>query len=705
MRAGLVSPDSQTIWRDNTYVEEMEYYAGDPYATYDVLEAVFPRMIWDYDVADWQWLAGISGQGPTSVEEHGFEPEQFDYLGAQDATNYGNVFSLASRTLAGRFGLPDRLNRPGGDTQVMHVSCSGAVVQALSDGVQGSLDPRRSDDGRMTFDLAGSVLRRPWENLTDGVHVVGGTVYGSSWSSRWGGWFNLSLYDLVERFLKPYIVSNNGVFQQSHYTIVGSFLGTLWLSREYRDFVFEYDEVSRLSAINWTFVLGRRPANVLNPWPRQNQAFRQRVQLDRYGTAKDISRIPWSVAGGIVYPVSLRYNGLVTRTQSAIASECYTEDANGVRTAMPKRSAVPPLSLQIDGDMGTVVTNHFSTLSGPDSEDLAYRKLFDGDSHLSKLKAAGIGMTLDMPNLRAAATLAASDAMDEGFRVVSNDLLESIVELRDIASFCEFSVPLTEVVVLVLRRRFGEALKRLPGLATSLALAWSYAIKPSAEQADEIVSVLGNVISKLSGYGSRSFTTYGVYRTSLDLERVPHAWRSYDHVDLEVRTRLTFRLTGDAWESVLLWLKASGLMPGLGAVWDVIPFSFVYDWARDTDSPLEALDNTALALCLDLEQASHSYAVRLYYSTAQLDEAHVETIAGLDAPHIKLYRRETSFLYPIVISSTYDLWAGTNVPTTITSGSLAFQVSSQPRRVLIDLWNLLGKAKPAAKRRHAPRTA
>jgi hypothetical protein len=99
---------------------------------------------------------------------------------------------------------------------------------------------------------------------------------------------------------------------------------------------------------------------------------------------------------------------------------------------------------------------------------------------------------------------------------------------------------------------------------------------------------------------------------------------------------------------------AMGIFPSLSALWDLVPFSFVIDWASNMDDRIEELDHQFLFLCCRVHYCVHSYKVYTEIDEDRLEEYNLIPRDRNDPPYFVYYKREISRYAPSLKESKYD---------------------------------------------------
>lgn len=144
------------------------------------------------------------------------------------------------------------------------------------------------------------------------------------------------------------------------------------------------------------------------------------------------------------------------------------------------------------------------------------------------------------------------------------------------------------------------------------------------------------------------------------------------HLTVRSKVRVTFSHTSLL--ASLIKGQAIGLIPSLGNLWDLVPFSFVADWLWNIGDRLNDIDAQMFMLVLPVHFAVHSLTVTSFLSDADLDFLEVRPYpAGFaQFPGLRFYMRIPSLRLPFLRDSIYDFRAAHGPSDLATAGALAY---------------------------------
>jgi hypothetical protein len=210
-------------------------------------------------------------------------------------------------------------------------------------------------------------------------------------------------------------------------------------------------------------------------------------------------------------------------------------------------------------------------------------------------------------------------------------------------------------------------------LLTESKLALEFGVKPGSRSMVEAVDKIDRIKRRLTGkdnvFGSK--TLYGKY-----VYKMPEGTYGFENVTLIARSKLRVTIDNTAFMAMVAGTKAVGLFPSLSAMWDLVPFSFVVDWVLNMGDRLQAVDDAALLLAINIHWCIHSYSIWVDIPDDLLEDHGLTAFSDTedDKPQLKVYIREKSHITPMPRNSSYDFLEGTSKPPIELVGSLAYQV-------------------------------
>lgn len=214
------------------------------------------------------------------------------------------------------------------------------------------------------------------------------------------------------------------------------------------------------------------------------------------------------------------------------------------------------------------------------------RRFCDGFSTHSYLAVASacrfIGVSLSLFHPKLDSELA-GEAIESQIGSLSSNNIENAIQLRD------GPFPMDAI---------RKASRDMPGALASLYLWWRYVVKTSIRDFSEILN-----LSSLRIKQARAFSGKWIKARSADT----FTTKSPNLGDIKWRRhfRIYFRSAFEG-GTPLLKLRALGLHPGLAQGYDLIPYSFVYDWFFSIQKSLKAIDDQVAYSSLRLGRGVYS---------------------------------------------------------------------------------------------------
>jgi hypothetical protein len=264
------------------------------------------------------------------------------------------------------------------------------------------------------------------------------------------------------------------------------------------------------------------------------------------------------------------------------------------------------------------------------------------------------------------------DAIDNFIDGTKANNLENLSQIGDLFGLVDVYQLLRTVKQL--RKIKGiSLLVTLLNLLSEAKLIYSFAIAPSLADANDIAEKAASLRRTLfSSELLREKTVYG--NAVFD---VPEELRlDFQGMFLEVRSKLRFRINPDSYLSSMLPWKSLGLLPSLSNLWEVIPLSFLVDWATNLGPNVENLEMSAMFMAVDVKTSIHS--VNLYYPFEQdlLDAHNISGFSegtGVNFAGYKFYDRFKLKSIPTLMPTRFPAFASA-VPSWSTAGALFYQL-------------------------------
>lgn len=264
--------------------------------------------------------------------------------------------------------------------------------------------------------------------------------------------------------------------------------------------------------------------------------------------------------------------------------------------------------------------------------------------------------------------VSSTDALDAHFEKLSaGDHIEAGLELGEILS------PLDVVkAARLFMRGDTRSVKEFLDILADAKLIYQFAIAPTVDDAIEVSENLKPFLERMkdpSLYGPH--TLHGKQTYVLD----DGEFGVFSKVVVSCRSKLRVASNADTLLPYIIPPRSWGLLPSFSSMWNLIPLSFVIDWATRTGSGLEAAENQALLMLMNHEYSVHS--VTMHYAFTQEDqEAHnftaeqgLATESGYSS-YKRFVLREPPVLGPTIL----PILGKTGVPDWGTAGALAYRI-------------------------------
>lgn len=280
-----------------------------------------------------------------------------------------------------------------------------------------------------------------------------------------------------------------------------------------------------------------------------------------------------------------------------------------------------------------------------------------------------------LPDLYASVFYSTQDAFDRHFESLQTNHLEALSDLRDIRSILGPLGDLGQLVRHLKQAKFGKSVKAFIDLITDVKLLYEFGLRPTVTDINDIRE---NGRRIMSLYAGRSLfdeqTINGKFVYPIPDEMIP----GIKGATLIARSKVRLSLSENSLLTLLLPVRAAGLLPSLGAIWDLVPFSFVVDWVTNLGARFDSVDTNAMLLAFDVPLSVHSITIVYPFSDDFLDFACFEvqsTADGNDAG-LKLYLRSLMTGVPHLIPTRFDFQPPVGPSDWGTVGSLAYKLLS-----------------------------
>jgi len=270
---------------------------------------------------------------------------------------------------------------------------------------------------------------------------------------------------------------------------------------------------------------------------------------------------------------------------------------------------------------------------------------------------------LAIDDLRASSYLSSSDSLETITSNVDNNLIEAISELPE---FLDVIPDVKGLITLLKTVAKGPRLTTIAELLKWLAsedLRLVFGTLPNVELLLSTLPRILQVMKRLRSLEHDPVVGYGSY--SYDF---PEGTFGRHSSRLVTRTKAVFSSYPSGFLADCLGLGALGLLPSPSSAWDLIPLSFVVDWALNVSDRLKDMERCALLSAMDLKVMVHSYTV----TSPVNDDLAGYGVTEESAPVLayRWYRREVSRYVPPPRSGRFDFRLPSHLPNWLTAGSL-----------------------------------
>lgn len=213
-----------------------------------------------------------------------------------------------------------------------------------------------------------------------------------------------------------------------------------------------------------------------------------------------------------------------------------------------------------------------------------------------------------------------------------------------------------------------KGLRRLLDTSTGRYLALQFGVLPLLDGGKEFVEEYDNVVDRLYGEGKwGKKILYGEFR----YDDLPDS--VFGPVSMRVHTKTCLGFEDTTLLTLIFSASALGVMPGLSALWECVPWSFAIDWFTNMSQRMEDIDNQMLLFLLE-----HYYSVHSIKLIAPLSDEYLSDggYTKLEDSYVTYYHRWLSHILPTLRPSRFDYRAPSGeLPRTII-GCLTWQVVS-----------------------------
>lgn len=298
-------------------------------------------------------------------------------------------------------------------------------------------------------------------------------------------------------------------------------------------------------------------------------------------------------------------------------------------------------------------------LAGPSNEGVGVSA--DHIVKLTKEFHAPIGVKIDIGHLWPATYYSTADAIKQADECMLDvNHYETLSELGELRELLPTVQPLVEVFNDLKSRQFLAAGGKLADAVSDYYLKWSFGQRPTLEASLEIAEKYDRILSSwndLSSGVTEANTMYGAFTYDF-----PEGQYGLNNPRLIARSKVIVRPSRAAPLVNLLGLQRLGLKPGLSAAWDLVPMSWLYDWAVNLGDRFEAIDDRVMVMLTEFHYLVHSIRVEgeipdTYWSSRLPSGVVVE-------PPIqyRFFSRSASVIQPALKHSKFDFSAPPDPP-------------------------------------------
>jgi len=309
-------------------------------------------------------------------------------------------------------------------------------------------------------------------------------------------------------------------------------------------------------------------------------------------------------------------------------------------------------------------------------EDGKYRR-----SH-NRCFATYISRAMDLQkDLYALAFKSTKDAVDTYYSSVSSNHIEFLAELNDLASPIDVAKNFNQVSARVFAQPLPKPLGRKLGVLRSLLsvladakLVYSLAIAPTFRDALDTAKKAESILSRFSSLiDGKPEELRGKFSL-----QVPEELSGFPGTFAVARSKVIVQFHPDSYLTGLFKLRAWGLLPSLSSLWDLLPWSFVLDWATHTGAQLDEVDASFMLNALDVVYSVHSVKLGWNFDPDTLAEYDVHIPSRLSSDSTidgyVFYDRWAAQFLPQLSPTRLPLWGPSEVPDWTLLGALIYKL-------------------------------
>jgi hypothetical protein len=275
-----------------------------------------------------------------------------------------------------------------------------------------------------------------------------------------------------------------------------------------------------------------------------------------------------------------------------------------------------------------------------------------------------------MDDFRPGSFYSTYDAVQPLIELMSNNFLEDLANLGGVGQYLPDIALLLRSLKELKKGNIGSGTKHVVDFLTSAELLVDFNIAPDLDTAQELISNFRPLLEALDRIDVLRGTYHGKHSVDLDPDFFPFS----DLANITIRTKAVIDFRESAIWSMIFGAEAAGLLPRLGNLWDLVPFSFVVDWFYNVGARLDSVDHSVFMAAFNVRYLVHSFDIVGVVPNSKLSlHGLVANPSGVGTPGFRVYRREVSKYIPALRGSRVDFQ--TAGPLRIrTAGSLLWQV-------------------------------
>lgn len=276
----------------------------------------------------------------------------------------------------------------------------------------------------------------------------------------------------------------------------------------------------------------------------------------------------------------------------------------------------------------------------------------------------------DFKNLSPSHFYSSVDALEKFSKVLSTNHLETLKELPDIVRLIPDAALLIRALVDLKKGDVGGFVL-LGDFIAETQLKYGFGIAPTIEAIQELNDKGQAIVEQFNLLGKTTYQTLnGKFVYSL-----PEGYiEGTGPCELITRSKIRAKFTNTAFLATLLGYRSVGLLPELGALWELFPGSFIVDWFTNVGQRISDVDDSALLLMLEVDYCVHSYTILGKYTDEFLDQWSLQTDDVSPGFFARVYIRHVSTSAPVMRPSTYDFRSVAGVPSSGIVGALLWTV-------------------------------